>query len=99
MLEHILIKSLGFSFIQHLTTEFSLYQRHFTITFNPLAQVFHCEEEPPSLRSTPWGAHRTRAAISWFPSRCNEPIWNAHILPITIICQVLILPTHVGMEG
>ena len=28
------------------------------------------------------------AAISWFPSKCNEPIWNAHIPPITIICQV-----------
>ena len=39
------------------------------------------------------------AAISWFPSLLNEPIWNAHILPIAIICQVLILLTHRGMEG
>ena len=39
------------------------------------------------------------AAISWFPSWCNEPIWNAHIPPITIIHQVLILLTHRGMEG
>ena len=34
------------------------------------------------------------ATISWFPSWHNEPIWNAHILPITIIHQVLILPSH-----
>ena len=39
------------------------------------------------------------AATSWFPSQHNEPIWNAHILPIASICQVLILLTHGGMEG
>ena len=57
------------------------------------------DEEPPPLRSTPWGAYRTRAAISWFPSQHNEPIWNAHILPIAIIHQVLILPTHDGWKA
>ena len=40
----------------------------------------------------------TRAAISWCFSQHNEPIWKAYILPITIIHQVFILPTHRGME-
>ena len=39
------------------------------------------------------------AAISWSPSWHNEPIWNAHIPPIAIICQVLILLTNRGMEA
>ena len=55
----------------------------------PLTLSFLYEEEPPPLKSTPYrsiqveppisnqlptGAYRTRAAISWFPSRNNEPI-------------------------
>ena len=51
------------------------------------------------LISSPWGAYMTRAVISWFPSWHNESIWNAHITPITIIHQVLIVQTHGGMEG
>ena len=43
--------------------DFSSYHRHFTITLNPLPQAstvsFLYEEEPPPLRSTPWGAYRT----------------------------------------
>ena len=60
---------------------------------------FLYEEEPPTLRSTPWGAYRTKAAISQFPSQHSEPIWNAHIPPNAIISKVLILLTHGGMEG
>ena len=60
---------------------------------------FLYEKEPPPLRSTRWGANRTRVVISWFSSWPSKPISNAHIPPITIICQVLILLTHGGMEG
>ena len=74
-------------------------QYNLTPWLRPLTVSFLYEEEPPPLRSTPWGTYRTRAAISWFPSQCSEPIWNAHIPPITIIHQVLILLTHRGMEG
>ena len=35
-----------------------------------------------------------RAAISWFPTWHSEPIQNAHIPPIAIIQQVLILQTN-----
>lgn len=42
---------------------FHLYQRRFTtITFpwlRPFTVSFLCEREPPSPRSTPWGAYRT----------------------------------------
>ena len=66
---------------------------HFTITFipwlNPIAVSF-LYEEPPSLRSTPWGAYKTRAAISWFLSLHSELTLNVHIPSMAIIYQALI---------
>ena len=60
-------------------------QQHITPWLRPFTVSFLYEEEPPPLRSTPWEAYRTRAAISWFPSQRNEPICNAHIPSITVI--------------
>ena len=65
-----------------------------------MVQAFHFVI--PSSGATPLFRSSTRDHTGqglqyfWFPSWCSEPIWNAHILLIAI--QVLILPTHGGME-
>ena len=78
--------------------------------YSAFPQIFHWIKGTLQLHLTPWlrpftvsflyGEHTGQGLPHLiFPGQHSEPIWNAHIPPITIIHQVLILLTHGGMEG
>ena len=61
-------------FMLRLSTEFTLYQKHFTIftCVRPLSVSFLCEKEPPPPRSTLWDNTGDMVAASRYLLQCSN---------------------------
>ena len=79
---------------KRLSTDFSSYQKRFT-TFTcarPFSLSFLCEKEPPSPRSTLWGAFRWHDSQASIPVSAHQPV-ETHIISAVALSHTPLSPS------